>query len=72
MQVVKCDDYFQEEDGPRKFGNISVTTKLMVKTESSLVLRLLEVTKTEVKSLNVPETCGLVLTTLPFQLTRRN
>ncbi|KAJ8431433.1 hypothetical protein Cgig2_014926 [Carnegiea gigantea] len=46
-KVVKCDDYFQEEDGPRKFGNIFVTTNLMVKTESSLALRLLAVTKTE-------------------------
>lgn len=44
-QFVKCDNYFQQEDGPRKFGNISVITKQMVKTESSLVLRLLEVTK---------------------------
>ncbi|KAJ8431434.1 hypothetical protein Cgig2_014927 [Carnegiea gigantea] len=44
-QFVKCDDYFQQEDGPRKFGNISVITKQMAKTESSLVLRLLEVTK---------------------------
>ena len=48
MQFVKCDDYFQQEDGPRKFGNISVITKQMAKTESSLVMRLLEVTTAKV------------------------
>ncbi|KAH9625939.1 hypothetical protein KSS87_020359 [Heliosperma pusillum] len=46
-QMVKCDDYFQTEDGPRVFGNISIVTKWKRTTESSLELRLLEVTKAE-------------------------
>ncbi|XP_074279530.1 protein-tyrosine-phosphatase PTP1 [Silene latifolia] len=46
-KMVKCDDYFQTEDGPRVFGNISVVTKWKRTTESSLVLRQLEVTKAE-------------------------
>ncbi|KAK9713777.1 hypothetical protein RND81_06G051000 [Saponaria officinalis] len=46
-KIVKCDDYFQAEDGPREFGNISIVTKRIRTTKSSLVLRLLEVTKAE-------------------------
>ncbi|KAL9245506.1 hypothetical protein vseg_019150 [Gypsophila vaccaria] len=47
FRIVKCDDYFQAEDGPREFGNISIVTKSIRTTKSSLVLRLLEVTKAE-------------------------
>ncbi|KNA12903.1 hypothetical protein SOVF_121400 [Spinacia oleracea] len=46
-KTVKCGDYFQAEDGPREFGDISIVTKLIKTTGSSLVLRHLEVTKAE-------------------------
>ncbi|XP_057251943.1 LOW QUALITY PROTEIN: protein-tyrosine-phosphatase PTP1 [Beta vulgaris subsp. vulgaris] len=46
-KTLKCGDYFQAEDGPREFGNISVVTKWIKTTGSSLVLRHLEVTKAE-------------------------
>ncbi|XP_058091247.1 protein-tyrosine-phosphatase PTP1 isoform X3 [Magnolia sinica] len=42
-KVVKCDDYFQAEDGPREFGKIFLTCKGMKTTDTSLVLRKLEV-----------------------------
>ncbi|CAH8257876.1 unnamed protein product [Arabidopsis lyrata] len=42
-RTVKCGDYFQAEDGSREFGNISVTTKWIKSTETSLMLRNLEV-----------------------------
>ena len=41
--MVKCGDYFQAEDGPRDFGNIYLVTKWFRTTETSLVLRNLEV-----------------------------
>ncbi|KAL2936300.1 Protein-tyrosine-phosphatase PTP1 [Bienertia sinuspersici] len=44
---VKCDNYFEAENGPREFGDISVVIKWMKSTENSLVLRHLEVTKAE-------------------------
>ncbi|XP_040996850.1 protein-tyrosine-phosphatase PTP1-like [Juglans microcarpa x Juglans regia] len=47
MQMVKCGDYFQAEDGPREFGNIYIATKWIRTTETSLVLRLLEVNNRE-------------------------
>lgn len=47
--MVKCGDYFQAEDGPREFGNISVIGKWVNSTETSLVLRLLEVNHREVR-----------------------
>lgn len=43
MQAVKCGDYFQAEDGPREFGNISIVTKWIQTTETSLILRCIEV-----------------------------
>ncbi|CAJ1976846.1 unnamed protein product [Sphenostylis stenocarpa] len=46
---MKCGDYFQAEDGPREVGNISVIGKWMNTTETSLVLRLLEVNHREVE-----------------------
>lgn len=46
-KTVKCGDYFQAEDGPREFGNICIDTKWIKTTESSLVLRNLEVTMAE-------------------------
>ncbi|CAO2835250.1 unnamed protein product [Amaranthus hypochondriacus] len=46
-KMVKCGDYFQSENGPRDFGNISIVTKWTKTTESSLVLCHLEVTKAE-------------------------
>ncbi|KAG6624976.1 protein-tyrosine-phosphatase PTP1-like isoform X2 [Carya illinoinensis] len=46
-KMVKCGDYFQAEDGPREFGNITIATKWIRNTETSLVLRLLEVNYNE-------------------------
>uniref|UniRef100_A0A803L058 protein-tyrosine-phosphatase n=1 Tax=Chenopodium quinoa TaxID=63459 RepID=A0A803L058_CHEQI len=46
-KTLKCGDYFQAEDGPREFGNISIVTKWIKTTGSSLILRHLEVTNTE-------------------------
>jgi len=48
MQMVKCGNYFEAEDGPREFGNISVVTKSIQTTNNSLILREQEVTKAEV------------------------
>ncbi|KAG6751131.1 hypothetical protein POTOM_045649 [Populus tomentosa] len=42
-KTVKCGDYFQAEDGPRDFGNISIVTKWIKTTDSSLLLRNLKV-----------------------------
>ncbi|XP_010471199.1 PREDICTED: protein-tyrosine-phosphatase PTP1 [Camelina sativa] len=42
-KTVKCGDYFQAADGPREFGNISVMTKWIKTTDTSLMLRNLEV-----------------------------
>ncbi|GKV32344.1 hypothetical protein SLEP1_g40960 [Rubroshorea leprosula] len=47
FKTVKCGDYFQAENGPREFGNISVVTKQLQTTETSLVLRSLEVNHKE-------------------------
>ncbi|KAJ4962723.1 hypothetical protein NE237_022662 [Protea cynaroides] len=41
-KMVKCGDYFQAEDGPREFGNISIVTQ-WINSNTSLVLRQLEV-----------------------------
>lgn len=48
MQIIKCGDYFQAEDGPKQFGNICVSTKWRKETETSLLLRNLEVNHKEV------------------------
>lgn len=48
MQTVKCGDYFQAEDGPRTFGNICVVTKCIKTSDTSLILRNLEVNYIEV------------------------
>ncbi|WJX14258.1 tyrosine protein phosphatase 1 [Trifolium repens] len=48
-KTVKCGDYFQSEDRPREFGNISLTCKWAKTTETSLVLRHLEVNHKEVE-----------------------
>ncbi|KAL3504018.1 hypothetical protein ACH5RR_033859 [Cinchona calisaya] len=42
-KMVKCGDYFQAEDGPREFGNICIITKWIRTTDTSLVIRCLEV-----------------------------
>ncbi|OAY23688.1 protein-tyrosine-phosphatase PTP1 [Manihot esculenta] len=42
-KTIKCGDYFQAEDGPRDFGNICLVTKWIRSTDTSLVLRNLEV-----------------------------
>ncbi|XP_023888775.1 protein-tyrosine-phosphatase PTP1 isoform X2 [Quercus suber] len=42
-KMVKCGDYFQAEDGPREFGNIHIVTKWIKTTDTSIVLRHLEV-----------------------------
>lgn len=50
---MKCGDYFKTKDGPREFGNISIITKWMHTTESSLILRCIEVKNKKVRhSLN--------------------
>jgi hypothetical protein len=48
VQTVKCGDYFQAEDGPRDFGNISIVTKWIKTTDTSLLLRNLKVGYKEV------------------------
>ncbi|KAJ8445158.1 hypothetical protein Cgig2_029530 [Carnegiea gigantea] len=50
FKMVKCGNYFEAEDGPREFGNISVITKSIQTTNNSLVLRHQEVTKAEAGS----------------------
>ncbi|WCJ44106.1 protein tyrosine phosphatase 1 [Euphorbia peplus] len=40
---LKCGDYYQAENGPRDFGNICVDTKWMITTDTSLVVRNMEV-----------------------------
>ncbi|GAA0184724.1 protein phosphatase [Lithospermum erythrorhizon] len=42
-RMEKCGDYFQAKDGPREFGNVSIATKWIETTNSSLVLQCLEV-----------------------------
>lgn len=49
MQMVKCGDYFQAEDGPREFGNICIVTKRIRTTDTAVVLRHLEVNYIEVR-----------------------
>lgn len=47
--MVKCGDYFQAEDGPREFGNTHIVTKWIKTTDTSIVLRHLEVKYKEVR-----------------------
>lgn len=49
VQMVKCGDYFQAEDGPREFGDICIVTKWIRTTDTSLELHLLEVNHREVR-----------------------
>lgn len=46
-KTVKCGDYFQAENGPRQFGNICIDTKWIQETETSLLIRNLEVNSKE-------------------------
>ncbi|CAK9309665.1 unnamed protein product [Citrullus colocynthis] len=46
-KMVKCGDYFQAEDGPRDFGNLIVISKWIKSSNSSLILRHLEVNHKE-------------------------
>lgn len=46
-KTVKCGDYFQAEDGVREFGNICIATKWIKTTDTSLILRCLEVSYKE-------------------------
>ncbi|KAL8159243.1 hypothetical protein V2J09_000780 [Rumex salicifolius] len=48
-KTVKCGDYFQAESGRREFGNMCIVTKWIKATDSSLIIRHLEVTKAESK-----------------------
>ncbi|XP_027365953.1 protein-tyrosine-phosphatase PTP1 [Abrus precatorius] len=48
-KMVKCGDYYQAEDGPREVGNISIISKWVKTTATSLVLRHLEVNHREVE-----------------------
>lgn len=47
--MVKCGEYFPDGDRPREFGNISVNPKWVKTTDTSLVLRNLEVNYKKVK-----------------------
>ncbi|XP_047322646.1 protein-tyrosine-phosphatase PTP1-like [Impatiens glandulifera] len=49
--TVKCEDYFQAEDGPRDFGNIVIATKSLRETNTALVMRHIEVNYKESKQL---------------------
>lgn len=51
MQIVKCGDYFQADDGPRRFGNICIVTKWIKTTQTSLILRCLEVNYVQVSKI---------------------
>lgn len=51
MQTVKCGDYFQADGGPRRFGNICIVTKWIKTSQTSLILRCLEVNHIEVSKL---------------------
>ncbi|WMV34753.1 hypothetical protein MTR67_028138 [Solanum verrucosum] len=55
-QIVKCGDYFQADGGPRRFGNICIVTKWIKTTQTSLILRCLEVNYIESKE---PPLCVL-------------
>ncbi|XP_071686477.1 protein-tyrosine-phosphatase PTP1-like [Rutidosis leptorrhynchoides] len=46
-RIQKCGDYFQSDNGPRLFGNISIVTRSITTTDSSLVLRHMEVHRKE-------------------------
>lgn len=46
-KTVKCGDYFQAENVPRQFGNICIDTKWIQETETSLLIRNLEVNSKE-------------------------
>lgn len=48
LRTVKCGDYFRAEDGPRDFVNISIVTKWVKTTDTSLLLRSLDVGYKEV------------------------
>ncbi|XP_022134819.1 protein-tyrosine-phosphatase PTP1, partial [Momordica charantia] len=48
-KMVKCGDYFQAEDGPRDFGNIYVVSQWIKTSNSSLILRHLEVNRKELE-----------------------
>ncbi|XP_073121868.1 protein-tyrosine-phosphatase PTP1-like [Henckelia pumila] len=47
QNTVKCGDYFQADDGPREFGNICISTKWVQTTDTSLILRCLDVKRKE-------------------------
>ncbi|XP_059299384.1 protein-tyrosine-phosphatase PTP1-like isoform X2 [Lycium ferocissimum] len=55
-KIVKCGDYFQADDGPRIFGNICIVTKWIKTSQTSLILRCLEVNYIESKE---PPLCVL-------------
>ncbi|XP_076895035.1 protein-tyrosine-phosphatase PTP1-like [Bidens hawaiensis] len=53
-RIQKCGDYFQAENGPRLFGNICTVTKKITTTDSSLVLRHMEVNRDESEAPPLP------------------
>lgn len=53
-RIQKCGDYFQAENGPRLFGNICTVTRRITTTDSSLVLRHMEVNYEESKDPPLP------------------
>ncbi|XP_055831794.1 protein-tyrosine-phosphatase PTP1-like [Solanum dulcamara] len=55
-KTVKCGDYFQADGDPRRFGNICIVTKWIKTTQTSLILRCLEVKYIESKE---PPLCVL-------------
>ncbi|WOK97357.1 protein-tyrosine-phosphatase PTP1 [Canna indica] len=54
MMMRKCADYFQEKNGLREFGKISVETKSTQICKSSLVLRCMEVKHSELVKQALP------------------
>ncbi|KAG6432687.1 hypothetical protein SASPL_104271 [Salvia splendens] len=52
---VKCGDYFQLEDGPSEFGDIIIVTKSQVTTDTSLVLRCIDVKNKTVRRATMPD-----------------
>ncbi|KAL7598932.1 hypothetical protein Lser_V15G26064 [Lactuca serriola] len=53
-RIQKCGDYFQAENGLRLFGNICTNTRRITTTDSSLVLRHMEVNYEESEGRPLP------------------
>nr|POE62645.1 protein-tyrosine-phosphatase ptp1 [Quercus suber] len=53
FKMVKCGDYFQAGDGPREFGNTHIVTKWIKTTDTSIVLRHLELEEEPMSVLHI-------------------